>query len=56
MLDRQPGTQGTITGVGSADHGDAPAGRPPTPGKVGFVGLGHMGTVMAANLPLWGVT
>jgi 3-hydroxyisobutyrate dehydrogenase-like beta-hydroxyacid dehydrogenase len=50
MLDRQPGTQGTITGVGSADHGDAPAGRPPTPGKVGFVGLGHMGTAMAANL------
>src|ERR1700720_822959 len=42
MLDRQ--SQGTTTGA------DASAGRSPTPGKIGFVGLGHMGTVMAANL------
>jgi 3-hydroxyisobutyrate dehydrogenase-like beta-hydroxyacid dehydrogenase len=27
-----------------------PAGRPPVQGEIGFVGLGHMGTVMAANL------
>jgi 3-hydroxyisobutyrate dehydrogenase-like beta-hydroxyacid dehydrogenase len=51
MLDRRSGPQGTISGVGSEQHSDdASAGRSPTPGKVGFVGLGHMGTVMAANL------
>ena len=51
MLDRQSGPQGTITGVGPEEHSDdASAGRSPTPGKIGFVGLGHMGTVMAANL------
>jgi 3-hydroxyisobutyrate dehydrogenase-like beta-hydroxyacid dehydrogenase len=50
MLDRQSGPQGTITGAGSEEHSHASAGRSPTPGKVGFVGLGHMGTVMAANL------
>lgn len=51
MPDRQSGPQGTISGVGSEQHSDdAAAGRSPTPGKVGFVGLGHMGTVMAANL------
>ena len=51
MLDRQSGPQGTITGVGSEEHSDdASTGRSPTPAKIGFVGLGHMGTVMAANL------
>src|SRR6202035_323060 len=27
-----------------------PSGRLPAQGKIGFVGLGHMGTAMAANL------
>ena len=27
-----------------------PSGRPPAKGEIGFVGLGHMGTAMAANL------
>jgi hypothetical protein len=30
--------------------GSETAGRPPVLGEIGFVGLGHMGTVMAANL------
>jgi 3-hydroxyisobutyrate dehydrogenase-like beta-hydroxyacid dehydrogenase len=30
--------------------GSAMAGRPPVQGDIGFVGLGHMGTAMAANL------
>ena len=30
--------------------GSALAGRPPVQGDIGFVGLGHMGTAMAANL------
>src|SRR5258708_19261459 len=30
--------------------GPEPAGRPPVLGEIGFVGLGHMGTAMAANL------
>ena len=50
MLDRKSGPQGTITATDPRDSGDALAGRSPTIGKVGFVGLGHMGTVMAANL------
>ena len=27
-----------------------PSGRPPAKGEIGFIGLGHMGTAMAANL------
>jgi 3-hydroxyisobutyrate dehydrogenase-like beta-hydroxyacid dehydrogenase len=54
MLDRQSRSQDTITGTGSADHrledSDTSTGRSPTPGKIGFVGLGNMGTAMAANL------
>ena len=50
MLDHQSGPRGTIAGVGSGERSDAAAGRSPKPGKIGFVGLGHMGTVMAANL------
>ncbi|WP_423965698.1 NAD(P)-dependent oxidoreductase [Bradyrhizobium sp.] len=50
MLDRQFDPQATVTRAGSSDHGDAAAGRSPAIGKVGFVGLGHMGTAMAANL------
>jgi 3-hydroxyisobutyrate dehydrogenase-like beta-hydroxyacid dehydrogenase len=50
MLDRKSGPQGTMTGPDPRDSSDASAGRSPTTGKVGFVGLGHMGTVMAANL------
>src|ERR1700704_2619282 len=30
--------------------GSGSAGRPPVQGDIGFVGLGHMGTAMAANL------
>src|SRR5437879_7054977 len=30
--------------------GSESAGRPPVVGEIGFVGLGHMGTAMAANL------
>jgi 3-hydroxyisobutyrate dehydrogenase-like beta-hydroxyacid dehydrogenase len=50
MLDRQSCPHCTIMGVGSRKHSDVSAGRSPAPGKVGFVGLGHMGTVVAANL------
>jgi 3-hydroxyisobutyrate dehydrogenase-like beta-hydroxyacid dehydrogenase len=50
MLDRQSGPRGTIAGAGSGERSNAAAGRSPRPGKIGFVGLGHMGTVMAANL------
>jgi 3-hydroxyisobutyrate dehydrogenase-like beta-hydroxyacid dehydrogenase len=50
MLDRQSGPQGSITGAGSREHSDAAAVRSPTTGKVGFVGLGRMGTAMATNL------
>jgi len=34
--------------------GFEPAGRPPVLGEIGFVGLGHMGTAMAANLAATG--
>src|SRR5712692_9682795 len=34
--------------------GSALAGRPPVQGDIGFVGLGHMGTAMAANLAATG--
>jgi hypothetical protein len=51
MLDRQSRSQDTITGTGSADHrledSDTSTGRSPTPGKIGFVRLGHMGAAMA---------
>jgi 3-hydroxyisobutyrate dehydrogenase-like beta-hydroxyacid dehydrogenase len=50
MLDRKSGPQGTVTATDPRDSSDASAGRSPTPVKVGFVGLGHMGTVMAVNL------
>jgi 3-hydroxyisobutyrate dehydrogenase-like beta-hydroxyacid dehydrogenase len=50
MLDRQSRSGDTNASAGSGEHSDASAGRSPTPGKIGFVGLGHMGTAMAANL------
>jgi 3-hydroxyisobutyrate dehydrogenase-like beta-hydroxyacid dehydrogenase len=50
MLDRKSGSHGATAAIDSRDSSDASAGRSPTPGKVGFVGLGHMGIVMAANL------
>jgi 3-hydroxyisobutyrate dehydrogenase-like beta-hydroxyacid dehydrogenase len=34
--------------------GSGSAGRPPVVGEIGFVGLGHMGTAMAANLAATG--
>ena len=50
MLDRQSRSRGPITSTGSEEHSDGRSGGSPTPGKIGFVGLGHMGTAMAANL------
>ncbi|MDB5611470.1 MAG: 3-hydroxyisobutyrate dehydrogenase [Bradyrhizobium sp.] len=52
MLDRQPSSPTTIAGSKAhrREDGGASADRSPTPGKIGFVGLGHMGTAMAANL------
>jgi lactate dehydrogenase-like 2-hydroxyacid dehydrogenase len=50
MLDRQSRSRGITTSAGSEQHSDGPSGRSPAPGKIGFVGLGHMGTAMAANL------
>ena len=54
MLDRQSSSPNASTEAGSEvphlGDGDALAGRSPTPGKIGFVGLGHMGIAMAANL------
>src|ERR1700675_2243625 len=38
---------------GSSSDGPGPAelaSRPPVMGEIGFIGLGHMGTAMAANL------
>jgi 3-hydroxyisobutyrate dehydrogenase-like beta-hydroxyacid dehydrogenase len=54
MLDRQSSSQRAIAEAGYKvrrleDRG-ASADRSPTPGRIGFVGLGHMGTAMAANL------
>jgi 3-hydroxyisobutyrate dehydrogenase-like beta-hydroxyacid dehydrogenase len=52
MLDRQSGSPTTIAGskTRGQEDGGASAERSPSPGKIGFVGLGHMGTAMAANL------
>jgi 3-hydroxyisobutyrate dehydrogenase-like beta-hydroxyacid dehydrogenase len=54
MLDRQSSSSNASTEAGSEvphpGDGDALTGRSPTPGKIGFVGLGHMGIAMAANL------
>jgi len=50
MFDRKSGPQGTITATGPRDSSDVSASWSPTTGKVGFIGLGHMGTAMAANL------
>jgi 3-hydroxyisobutyrate dehydrogenase-like beta-hydroxyacid dehydrogenase len=43
---------GTKSGVPPRESRDGSelAGRPPVQGDIGFVGLGHMGTAMAANL------
>jgi 3-hydroxyisobutyrate dehydrogenase-like beta-hydroxyacid dehydrogenase len=50
MPDRLSRSRGTTTSGGPQQHGDTSAVRSPTPGRIGFIGLGHMGTVMAANL------
>jgi 3-hydroxyisobutyrate dehydrogenase-like beta-hydroxyacid dehydrogenase len=54
MLDRQ--SRSPVAGRSESD--DPSATRSPTPGKIGFVGLGHMGAAMAANLAAagWHVT
>jgi 3-hydroxyisobutyrate dehydrogenase-like beta-hydroxyacid dehydrogenase len=42
-----------LVASGSSSDGPGPAelaGRPPVMGEIGFIGLGHMGTAMAANL------
>jgi 3-hydroxyisobutyrate dehydrogenase-like beta-hydroxyacid dehydrogenase len=50
MLDRQPSSPTTVAGSRIRSQEDGGADRSSTPGKIGFVGLGHMGTAMAANL------
>jgi 3-hydroxyisobutyrate dehydrogenase-like beta-hydroxyacid dehydrogenase len=45
MLDRQSSAPNS-----DPENAGASADRAPVPGKIGFVGLGHMGTAMAANL------
>jgi 3-hydroxyisobutyrate dehydrogenase-like beta-hydroxyacid dehydrogenase len=54
MFDRQSRSRGRIASAGSEEHSDGASGHSPTPGKVGFIGLGHMGTAMAANLAATG--
>jgi 3-hydroxyisobutyrate dehydrogenase-like beta-hydroxyacid dehydrogenase len=43
---------GGASGIPSRERrdGSGPVGRPPVQGEIGFIGLGHMGTAMAANL------
>src|SRR3981081_942071 len=54
MLDRQSHSPDTMTEADSeapcSERDDAATDRSPTPGKIGFVGLGRMGAAMAANL------
>jgi 3-hydroxyisobutyrate dehydrogenase-like beta-hydroxyacid dehydrogenase len=54
MLDRQSHSPTimaeAVSEVPSLEDGDASIDRSPTPGRIGFVGLGAMGTAMAANL------
>jgi 3-hydroxyisobutyrate dehydrogenase-like beta-hydroxyacid dehydrogenase len=47
-----PVTFGSASGIppGERRGGVESAARPPVQGEIGFVGLGHMGTAMAANL------
>jgi 3-hydroxyisobutyrate dehydrogenase-like beta-hydroxyacid dehydrogenase len=46
---RSPLAYGGVSGVPRGD-GSGSVGRPPVQGEIGFIGLGHMGTAMAANL------
>ena len=54
MLERQSRLPRRTVEASSAarrsESDDRSAARSPTPGRIGFVGLGHMGTAMAANL------
>jgi 3-hydroxyisobutyrate dehydrogenase-like beta-hydroxyacid dehydrogenase len=54
MLDRQSRSSDRMAAASSrarlSENDDTSAGRSPTPGKIGFVGLGHMGAAMAVNL------
>jgi 3-hydroxyisobutyrate dehydrogenase-like beta-hydroxyacid dehydrogenase len=52
MLDRQSSAPNAMAEAGSNTRRaeDLSADRTPALGKIGFVGLGHMGTAMAANL------
>jgi 3-hydroxyisobutyrate dehydrogenase-like beta-hydroxyacid dehydrogenase len=54
MLDRQSSAPNVMAEVGSdtgrVEDDAVSADRVPALGKIGFVGLGHMGTAMAANL------
>jgi hypothetical protein len=51
MLDRQSRSSGRMAAASSqtrlSESDDTSAGRSPTPGKIGFVRLGHMGAAMA---------
>jgi 3-hydroxyisobutyrate dehydrogenase-like beta-hydroxyacid dehydrogenase len=50
MLDRQSRMAEASSKARLSESDDTSAGRSPTPGKIGFVGLGHMGAAMAVNL------
>src|SRR5437879_13216802 len=49
---RPPLASGSVSEVSPRERRDGSvlAARPPVQGDIGFVGLGHMGTAMAANL------
>jgi 3-hydroxyisobutyrate dehydrogenase-like beta-hydroxyacid dehydrogenase len=53
---RRPPVLGTASENPTREHrgGSELTGRPPVLGEIGFVGLGHMGTAMAANLAATG--
>lgn len=50
MLDPQSGSRDTVAGAGSEQYTDVRASRAPISGRIGFIGLGRMGLVMAGNL------
>jgi 3-hydroxyisobutyrate dehydrogenase-like beta-hydroxyacid dehydrogenase len=51
---RSPLAFGTASGNPPRERRDGSVVRPPVQGDIGFVGLGHMGTAMAANLAATG--
>ena len=48
---RSPLASGGVSEILQSERrGGSQSGRPPIMGEIGFIGLGHMGTAMAANL------